>query len=163
MKQFERTIESKTKIRFPDCDPYNHLNNSKYIDYFINAREDQLLDYYNFDLHKMARELGVSWVVVQNNIVYLQPATLMETVLIETRLLSADDKSLLVEALMWDENKTQLKSVFWCKFVHFNLRTKKTETHATNLSDFFNQIVNPIDISMNFEERVKTLRPAKLI
>ena len=43
MKQLEKTIESKVKIRFPDCDPFNHLNNSKYIDYIINAREDHLL------------------------------------------------------------------------------------------------------------------------
>lgn len=43
MKQLKKIIESKVKIRFPDCDPFNHLNNSKYIDYFINAREDQLI------------------------------------------------------------------------------------------------------------------------
>ena len=28
--------------RFSDCDPFGHLNNARYIDYFINAREDHL-------------------------------------------------------------------------------------------------------------------------
>jgi acyl-CoA thioester hydrolase len=34
----EKVPESEALIRFPDCDPFNHLNNSRYIDYFINAR-----------------------------------------------------------------------------------------------------------------------------
>jgi hypothetical protein len=51
-----RQIESQMKVRFPDCDPFNHLNNSKYIDYIINAREDQLLKYYNFDVYELAKK-----------------------------------------------------------------------------------------------------------
>ena len=27
-----RIPESTAIVRFPDCDPFNHLNNSKYID-----------------------------------------------------------------------------------------------------------------------------------
>jgi acyl-CoA thioester hydrolase len=29
-------LESKAIIRFSDCDPFNHLNNSSYINYFFN-------------------------------------------------------------------------------------------------------------------------------
>ena len=32
MKPLER--ESEVVIRFPDCDPFRHLNNSRYVDYF---------------------------------------------------------------------------------------------------------------------------------
>ena len=105
MKNFNKIIESKVRVRFPDCDPFNHLNNSRYIDYIINAREDQLLEAYDFDLYQLAKEKGISWVVAQNQIAYLLPAMLMETVTIESKLLSFDDKSLVVEALMWDEQK----------------------------------------------------------
>lgn len=38
-------------IRFQDCDPFGHLNNARYIDYFINERENHLLQYYNFDTY----------------------------------------------------------------------------------------------------------------
>ena len=37
------------KIRFNDCDMFGHLNNARYIDYLINARQDHLKDEYNFD------------------------------------------------------------------------------------------------------------------
>ena len=126
MKPLEKLVESKVKIRFPDCDPFNHLNNSKYIDYMINAREDQLLKYYDFDIYKLAFEKGLSWVVAQNQIAYLAPATLMETVVIETQLIHHEDKSLVFEACMWNEDKTSVKALMWSKLVHFNLKTKKS-------------------------------------
>ena len=98
-----KSVESKVQARFPDCDPFNHLNNSKYIDYIINTREDHLMSAYNFDLHQMARTTGITWVVAQTNISYMLPVNCMETVTIETRLLTAFPKMLLMEAVMWNE------------------------------------------------------------
>ena len=43
-------LESTTHIRFQDCDPFGHLNNAQYLDYFMNAREDHLLANYAFDI-----------------------------------------------------------------------------------------------------------------
>jgi len=161
MKHLEKLPESEMKIRFPDCDPFNHLNNSKYIDYFINAREDHLLSNYDFDLHAIAREKGISWVVGQNQIAYLLPATLMETVIVQTRLVSFDNKSLVMEGLMWDKSKTTLKALLWSKFVHFNLRTMRSEVHAGEFMDFFKSLENPLSEIVSFEERVKMLRQVK--
>ena len=55
-------------IRFQDCDPFNHLNNGRYVDYFLNAREDQLLEHYDLDIYKIARETGLCWVVSTSQI-----------------------------------------------------------------------------------------------
>ncbi|MDQ3112183.1 MAG: acyl-CoA thioesterase [Bacteroidota bacterium] len=161
MKPLEKVLESKVKVRFPDCDPFNHLNNSKYLDYIINAREDQVLEFYDFDIHKLAREKGLSWVVAQNQIAYMAPATLMETVLIESQLLSCQDKNLVVEALMWNENKTVLKAIMWTMLVHVNLRTQKSEVHSEELMRLFKEVENPHKQNLSFEERVKSLRFAK--
>ncbi len=38
MNTTSKLWESKVLIRFSDCDPFNHLNNARYIDYFINAQ-----------------------------------------------------------------------------------------------------------------------------
>ena len=38
MEPLEKNPESKVVVRFPDCDPFNHLHNSRYIDYYLNAR-----------------------------------------------------------------------------------------------------------------------------
>src|SRR5215218_5334670 len=103
--------ESSSLIRFPDCDPFNHLNNARYIDYFINAREDHLRAQLDFNIYAYAREHGRSWVVRQNQIVYLRPAFLMEVVVIDSTVLRFGDKDILVEMKMWDEAKSKLKSV----------------------------------------------------
>jgi acyl-CoA thioester hydrolase len=109
MEELQKTWESKSLIRFPDCDPFNHLNNSRYLDYFINAREDHLLKFHHFNIYELAREKGISWVVSKNQIVYLRPALLMETVVIQSTLGRMDEKEILVEMSMWNSDKTILK------------------------------------------------------
>ncbi len=157
-KTFPKEVESLIKIRFPDCDPFNHLNNSKYIDYIINAREDHLLKYYNFDVYKITKETGNTWVVAQTQIAYLSSAELMEDVIIQTSLISLNEKTLLVEAKMYNEHKTQLKAVMWAKLAHYNLRTKKSQEHTKELMEFFNKVHHPIENNSSFEERVKILK-----
>ena len=119
--ELPKILESKTKIRFQDCDPFNHLNNASYFNYLINAREDQLIDNYNLDIYAHGKREGKSWVVASHQISYLKPATLMETVTIDSQLINYGNKNLLVEIRMWNEAKTELKAVLWSSFVYFNL------------------------------------------
>lgn len=158
MKEQKKILESKVKIRFHDCDPFNHLNNSKYIDYIVTARGDQLIDNYNFDIYKLAEEKGLGWVSAQTQISYIVPAWLMEEVIIQTQLIGCTDKSLLLEAFMWNTDKTILKAVMWTKLVHFNLKTKRSHPHDVELMQFFRQIVSPLEIEMNFEQRIQNLK-----
>jgi acyl-CoA thioester hydrolase len=158
MTELKKVLESKTKIRFHDCDPFNHLNNSRYIDYIVTARGDQLIDNYNFDIYKLAREQGIGWVTAQTQISYLSPAYLMEEVTIQTQLIGCSDRSLHLEAKMWNNNKTKLKAVMWARLVHFNLKTQKSIPHSEELMQLFKQIVNPLSIASSFEERIKTLK-----
>ena len=158
MSQFKKVVESTMKIRFHDCDPFNHLNNSRYLDYIMTARGDQLLDNYNFDIYKLAQERGVGWVMAQTQISYLLPAWLMEEVIIETQLLSYSEKVLHMEAFMWNKNKTSLKSIMWAKLVHYNLKEKKSFKHDEDLMSFFREIVNPLPGKMNFDERIQSLK-----
>lgn len=158
MTQLKKVLESTMKIRFHDCDPFNHLNNSRYLDYIMTARGDQLADNYDLDIYKIAREQGVGWVIAQTQISYISPALLMEEVVIETQLLSFSERSLHLEAFMWNKNKSGLKAVLWAKFVHFNLKTQKSHSHDENLMTFFSQIVNPLPQETGFEERIRSLK-----
>ncbi|MEZ5015533.1 MAG: acyl-CoA thioesterase [Flavipsychrobacter sp.] len=153
-----KVLESKVLIRFPDCDPFNHLNNSRYIDYFINAREDHLWENYQLNIYAYGKEHGKSWVVGQNQIAYLKPAMLMETVVIQSTLLELTNTDILVEMYMWDKTKTQLKAILWSKFVHFNFATQKRDEHSKELMDYFKPLENPLDRKMTFEERVKEIK-----
>ena len=148
----EKVLKTKRKIRFQDCDPFNHLNNSKYLEYFINAREDQIEEHYNLDIFKLMKTTGLSWVVASNQISYMRPAYTMETVVIESQLIQYTDTVLLVEMKMWNENETELKALLWIKFIHYNLQTKKAANHADNLMQLFQSVVVPAGQTV-FESR----------
>jgi len=153
MKKLPNQLESIVKIRFQDCDPFNHLNNAAYINYLINAREDQIAEHYGIDIYKMARTLGISWVVGSNQIAYINPAFLMEEVLIDSQLLDFDESNLRVELRMWNKDKTKIKAVMWSTFVHFNLMKQKRDTHSEKLMETFSSVHLPIDETI-FKERI---------
>ncbi|AWH85737.1 acyl-CoA thioesterase [Flavobacterium album] len=123
-------MELKTfyKIRFSDCDPFNHLNNSGYIDYMLNAREDHLKEFHDIDMTALYKK-GSGWMVSRHEIVYLSPALYNEMVCIESALIKLSDDTLLVEMAMWDENQQQLRALLWTKFIHINLQTGMRDKH----------------------------------
>ncbi len=158
MSEPSKIWESKMLIRFPDCDPFNHLNNARYIDYFINAREDQIMTNLNFNIYHFAAQQGMSWVVSKNQIVYLKPAFLMETVVIDSTLLQLGEKDVFVEMKMWNERKDKLKAVLWSNFVHINMKTQKPERHSEELIKMFTPFENPLPKPVSFDERIEQLR-----
>ena len=161
MKELPKVLESKAKIRFQDCDPFNHLNNAAYLNYFMNAREDQLIDSYGIDIYEMARKEGKSWGGGDNQISYLRPAFLMEDVIIESRLLNYDTSKLKVELRMLNANKTEIKAIMWSTFVHFNLVQQKKEVHSDDFMNLFKTVINPVDEKV-FEERIQSFKRKKM-
>src|SRR5689334_19718152 len=141
--------QSKTLIRFPDCDPFNHLNNARYIDYFINAREDHIMANMNFNIYHYAAKNGMGWVVSKNQIAYLKPAFLMETVVIDSTAIYVGAREVIVEMKMWNEQKDKLKAVLWSNFVHINMKTQKPENHSSELMEMFKPIENPLPSIMS--------------
>ena len=159
--ELPKVLESTAKIRFQDCDPFNHLNNAAYINYMINAREDQIEKHYNLDIFELAKVQGVSWVVGTNQIAYLKPALLMENVVIDSQLIRHTENQLHVEIRMWNDTKTELKAVMWSTFVHFNLLKQKRWNHNETLTKLFESIVAPLPVT-NFEERILQIKPQKV-
>ena len=141
---FSPTPASILTIRFQDCDPFNHLNNGRYTDYFLNAREDQLLEHYGLDIYRIARETGACWVVSTSQIAYLRPAITMEKVLIETMLISYAPKHVAVEMRMWDSGHRALKAFCWMGFVHFDLRTNSVKEHSAEYMELFKRVHQPV-------------------
>ncbi|MBZ4041017.1 acyl-CoA thioesterase [Flavobacterium hibisci] len=147
-----KILKTKRKIRFQDCDPFNHLNNSKYLEYFINVREDQIAENYDLDIFKYMKTTGLSWVVASNQISYVRPAFTMEIVVIESQLIQYTENLLLVEMKMWNEDETELKAVLWIKFIHYNIQAKKVANHSDDLMKLFQSVVIPVNQSI-FENR----------
>ncbi|MDX1407133.1 MAG: acyl-CoA thioesterase [Saprospiraceae bacterium] len=152
-----KILTSEAIVRFQDCDPYGHLYNAKYIDYFMNAREDQLIKYYDLDIYKISEETGLGWVVAQNQIAYLEPARLMERVAISSKIVHFTPSVITVEFLMTRTGSDKVKALMWTAFVHYDLRTKTAARHNADYMQLYAQAHVAI-AEQRFEDRVKTMR-----
>lgn len=155
-------LESEVLIRFEDCDPFGHLNNGRYIDYFLNAREDQLREQYGLDIYGHIKQTGNAWVVASNQIAYLREVKFMEWVKIRTCLMHYDNSNLYTEYQMLDKDTETVLAVIWSKLTYVNIRKGQRTEHSPELLDLFERTATggkgrP---AQYFEERVKELRSA---
>ena len=155
----QHILSSTTKIRFQDCDPYGHLNNSKYIDYMINVREDHLINEYDLNVFLMAHEQKRSWIVGQNEIAYLKPSLIMEKVVIQTRLIDYTERYVQAEMVMYNADKTQVKAVLWTRFFHFDFAMGRAVSHSEKLMELFKEVHVPLEVD-RVEKRARMLAAA---
>lgn len=139
--------QSNYIVRFSDCDLFGHLNNARYLDYFLNAREDHLKDNYQLDLATYYTQ-GIGWVVGSHEINYLKPVKYNEKVTIKSTLVQADDYHLMVEMQMMNVEQTQLKAIIWTRFVPVNVKTGKRESHPSDFMEF----ARSIELENNFSD-----------
>lgn len=147
-------------VLFSDCDLFGHLNNARYIDYFLNAREQHLADEYQFNLAESYRQ-GTGWVVGGHQISYVRPAAYNEKIVISTRLIKATAGILVVEMQMTNERQSQLKAFAWTSFVPVNIRTGRKEPHSDTFMDFALSVLDTdCDLSGGYEQRMSELLKA---
>ena len=152
MKKLPAIIECVKKIRFQDCDPFNHLNNGRYINYYINAREDELLDEYGIDLFKIVKEESLGWVVANNHVAYILPVFTMEEICFQSQVIEYSPKHLKVEMRMWNKDKTKIKSIAWFTFVPFDLKKNSVTPHPDFYMNLFEEVLLPVEHT-SFDER----------
>jgi YbgC/YbaW family acyl-CoA thioester hydrolase len=144
-------------VRFNDCDLFGHLNNARYIDYFLNAREDHLKEYHNLNLSEYYKN-DIAWLVGGHEIAYLRPALYNEVITIQSTLLIADNEFLLVETQMMNEKQNHLKAIMRTKFVPINTRTGRKEQHQPEFMEWAKTIENTeVDRQLNLQQRIKQL------
>ncbi len=149
-----KTPSSYYTIRFGDCDLFGHLNNARYIDYFINAREDHLKENYEVNLTTYFKQ-GISWLVRTHEITYLRPVAYNERVCISSNLLQVGLDFILVEMIMMDEQKSHIKSFLWTRFKCFNIKTGKKEQQPENFMEFAKSIESTeVDSDKDYQKRL---------
>jgi acyl-CoA thioester hydrolase len=129
------------KVRFSDCDLFGHLNNARYLDYLMNAREDHLKEFYNLDLTIYYKK-NLAWVVSSHEIAYVRPAIYNELVAIQSTLLKADNDSLYLEIIMMDELKAHLKAILRTKLTAINMKTGRREKHLPEFMEWARSVEN---------------------
>ena len=137
----EKFPTSTGRIDFQDCDPFGHLNNTKYINYMQNARVEHLRTYYELDIYQHTQKTGNAWVVSKNKIAYLQPVKYNEQVLFESQLLYADKWRVMPQCIMYSENKKAIHAVLWAEFMYVDINSIKLKKHEPFLQNLLDDLV----------------------
>jgi thioesterase III len=158
-KYYPQETESRTVVRFQDCDPLQHLNNAKYFDYFFNAREDQVPKLYGVEMIDFIRKYKAAWVIYNHNISYVKPAKVGEWVRVMSRVLWHNHNTVVLEYYMTDDSKKELKTLLWTTMRYVTLDNGKSTQHEGAVLDFLQAVSQNVDISnMSITERVKALK-----
>lgn len=155
-----QTPETRHRIHFQDCDPLGHLNNARYLDYFLNAREEHVLLHYAGHLTPLTLAQQAAWVITKHHISYLRPARPGQQVRILSQLIHFDNSSLVVEMQLRDEAGTRLLALLWSEMAFVRVPAGTRLDHADALMDLLDALdVEAIDYDPDgFDERVKLVR-----
>lgn len=78
-------FETELTIRPDDIDMNNHVHNSKYLDYVLAARYDQMRKDYKVTMEDFLSR-GFTWVVSQVNINYKRALILTDKIIVRTQV-----------------------------------------------------------------------------
>ncbi len=153
----EKEISTVVKVRFSDCDPIGHLNNVKYLEYMLNAREDHVEQFYGFTYEEYTRRTGCTWIAIQNEIAYLKEVRYNSKVVISSKTIELSDRISKVEILMKSEDEQTIYAVLWITVIYFNLKTRKSESQPAELMEQFGHLLVDLE-QKTFQSRAEFLR-----
>ena len=101
-------FSSEIRVRPDDIDMNNHVHNSKYLDFVLAARYEQMKNNYKMSMDEFI-EKGLSWVVSAVHMNWKRALSLGDTAIIKTQLDSVNGAQCKVN--FWIENKKTKKLV----------------------------------------------------
>ena len=137
-----------------------HLNNARYLDYFLNAREDHTTAHYALNMGELAREQHAAWVITKHHLSYLKPARQGAQVRILSQLIHFDNSNLVLEMQMRDEAGTRLLALLWSETTFVAMPAGTRTDHSNALMDLLDELdVEEVSYDPDgFDDRVKTVR-----
>ena len=107
------TFETELTVRPDDIDMNNHVHFSRYLDYVLAARYDQMERCYKMSMDEFIA-LGYSWVVSSCTVQYKRPLTLGDTIIVRTRIdgVGGHEASVRFEIVKKDSGKLSAEGRF---------------------------------------------------
>jgi YbgC/YbaW family acyl-CoA thioester hydrolase len=119
-----KTFETEHRVRPDDIDMYNHVHNSKYFDYVLAARYEQMDTCYGMSMEQFI-ERGFGWLVRTVYIDYKRPLKMSDYFLVRTGIESIDEKKCRVHFTISGKANNKICSDGWFDFVMIDLKSGK--------------------------------------
>lgn len=117
-------FESELKVRPDDIDMFNHVHNSKYFDYVLAARYDQMAEFYKMPMESFL-ESGYGWVVRTALVDFKRPLLLGDVIAIRTGILTINEKGCRVQFEIENKRTRKIAADGWFDYVMIDIHTGK--------------------------------------
>ncbi len=118
------TYESELRVRPDDIDMFNHVHNSKYFDYVLAARYDQMERCYGLSMESFI-ERGFGWLVRSVYMDYKRALKMSDYFLVRTGIKTIDAKKCKVNFEIISKATGKICCDGWFDFVLIDLKTGK--------------------------------------
>jgi len=126
------TFITAAKVRPDDIDMFNHVHNSKYFDYVLAARYEQMEFNYKMPMEYFL-EKGLGWVVKTAHVNYKRPLGLGDEYLVETGIESVNAKGCRVKFEIRIKKTEKVSCDGWFDFVMIGLKDGKSMIVAEDI------------------------------
>ncbi len=120
-KRFQTTL----RVRPDDIDMFNHVHNSRYFDYVLAARYEQMETAYQMSMEEFMNQ-GYGWVVRTAHVDYKRPLTMGEEFTVETGLEDFHDRGCRVSFQIQSNKTGKLCCDGWFDYILIDIKTGRS-------------------------------------
>lgn len=118
-------FESELNVRPDDIDMFNHVHNSKYLDYVLAARYEQMDKFYGMSWQSFTAQ-GFGWVVAKVTISFKRALKLGDQLLVRTGILEMTEKGSTVQFEIINKATGKVASDGIFEYVMIDLETQRS-------------------------------------
>lgn len=118
------TFETEYRVRPDDIDMFRHVHNSKYFDYVLAARYDQMEHRYGMSMEHFLNN-GYGWLVRSVFVDYKRPLLLGDYFIVTTGIENIDEKNCRVKFNIKNKATNKACCDGWFDFVMVSLADNK--------------------------------------
>lgn len=120
------TFETELQVRPDDIDMNQHVHNSKYFDYVLAARYDQMERFYKMSMEEFIK-LGYGWVVRTAHIEYKRPLGLGDRFIVRCNIEEMLKDGVRLHFQIKKKENGKVACEGWFDYAMINLKTGRAE------------------------------------
>ena len=125
MRLNTETYSTRLSVRPDDIDMFRHVHSSRYIDYVLTARFDQMTRCYKCSMQEFL-DAGLGWVMISTELNYKRPLKLGDEMIVETHIESLEKEIAMVKFDIKNAVTGKSSCSGWVKYALVAIDTGKT-------------------------------------
>lgn len=117
---------SEIPVRPDDIDMFQHVHNSRYLDYIQAARYDQMINCYKMSMEEFMI-MGYGFVVKRAELNFKRPLIMGDVMLISTQVKNFDGSDIVIDFEILNKKKEKIACDGVMLYTMINLKTGRSE------------------------------------